>query len=343
MYSHACRLSLLIISLALPAGDALSHSIRQDFGTYADNQGLERQQTVWDFGVEGGAFGPGMNASQFTLNVMRNQYRYTSIADNDYMRELYGTSQRVNLQAALSSSQTWHKTTETRLMGSFGNDAKVKTRIWGAGASQWLRHDTIRISMDVSRTLVDRPLYEILDYDSQTISPPTVVSSSGASVAVRYLATSTTITDYGYGHVVSGDRPVTKTYSFGIRQFIPLTESAVHLNAVRSVNRGFVSISSNYGQVDAWIGEGGWLQSLWTGGSTKLSYRFYREDETTRAYDDEKVFGSDTVSLCYAQEVAKGSVENLNVPMTIRAAGGRYVTNTDIAATTFEFGLTAKF
>ena len=56
--------------------------------------------------------------------------------------------------------------------------------------------------------------------------------------------------------------------------------------------------------------------------------------------DCAEVFGSDTASVGLAQDLDK---KTTGVPMAVEAVAARYLTNTKLAATTFEVGLTAKF
>jgi hypothetical protein len=162
-------------------------------------------------------------------------------------------------------------------------------------------------------------------------------------IGVRHLATPTTIVDYGLSQVAADNRPHANSGSIGVRQFVPPVEGAVQITGTRSYNRGYVTTDSTYGQVDAWIGEVAWLQTIAPGGKCRVGYRYYREDETTRAFENEQVFGSDTMSVGLSQDVPKEAVDSLPTPVTLELAYARYLTNAGISASSYEFGVSARF
>ena len=94
--------------------------------------------------------------------------------DDTYDREFYGSSYRTNQSATVSATQTWERLTETRVMGAYATDRVVKSRSWAVGVSQWIWHESIRLAFDLSRTLIDQPLYQYLDFDSQEVGNPTI-------------------------------------------------------------------------------------------------------------------------------------------------------------------------
>lgn len=333
---------LLAANTVAPA--ALAHTITQKLGSYQDNGGMQRERVAFDATVDGAKNRGALTDSSYSLSLSQDTYQDHDVAEDDaYTKEVYGEGYRVNDAASVSATQTWDRITETRVMGAYSTDRHVKTRSWAAGASEWTRHETVRVGFDLSRTIVEQPFYEILDYDSREVGNPTIASSTGATVSVRHLATSTTIMDYSASHVATDNRPDSNSGTVGVRQFVPPANGAVHVSATRAVNRGYIGTDTSYGQVDAWIVDTAWLQNLWTGARARLGYRYYKEDETTRVYEDEKVFGSDTVSLGFSQEIPKGAVDNLPGPLTVEAAAARYVTNTNVAARSYEVGVAAKF
>lgn len=332
-----------IVTASLTSGVASAHALRQKVAGYRDNQGLSRERLSLNTTVDAGAGKSGLSDSNFQLLLQRDQYRLESMEERKYEEEIYGSSFRVNNTATLGANQTWDKITETRVMGSYQTDGEVRARSFSGGASQWLNHETVRLSFDVSRTIVERPLFAILDFDSETVAEPTLATSTGASVGLRHLATPTTIVDYGTSRVESVGRPASQSGTVAVRQFLPPLRGALHAGALRALNRGYISNDTTYGQVDAVSYDAAYLQNLWRGALARVGYRYYKEDETTRAYADEKVFGSDTISAGLSQELPKGAVDGLSQPLTVEISGARYLTNTGIAATTGELGVTARF
>jgi hypothetical protein len=320
----------------------LGHSVKQKAGTYADNQGRERQRLQMDLGGEMPTSGK-MTANNFVLSVGRDKYVFGDGTDSSPSRELYGENFREQNIFTLSTGQTWEKVTDTRVSATFQSDDKVTARSVSAGASQWIFGETVRVSYDLSRTVVEQPEFRFLDYDSQEVGNPPNVSSVGSTVGVRHLASTTTIMDYSVSRIENENRPATNSGTVALREFVPTLDAAVHINVNRSYNRGYIGTDTTYGQVDAWSFETAWLQTLWKGASGRMSYRYYKEDETTRAYADEKVFGSDLYSVSFIQHLGKKAVDNLNVPLQLEVGAAKYLANVGVAANSYEMGVTAKF
>jgi len=332
----------LFLAASIVAHPALGHSVKQKVGTYADNQGRERQRLQMDLGVERPGSGT-LSASSLVISAGRDKYVFGDGDDSAPNRELYGANFREQNIFTLAAAQTWEKITDTRVAATFQNDDKVTARSVTAGASQWIYGETVRVSYDLARTVVEQPEFRFLDYDSQEVGNPPIVSNVGSSFGVRHLASTTTIMDYTVTRIENENRPATNAATVGIREFLPTADAAVHINVNRSYNRGYIGTDTTYGQVDAWSFETAWLQSLWQGASGRMSYRYYKEDETTRAYEDEKVFGSDMYSVSFIQHLGKKAVDNINVPLQLEAGAAKYLTNVGIAANSYEMGVTARF
>lgn len=339
--SYIKHAGLILVSLTI-ANQAFAHSVKQKAGTYADNEGRERQRLQMDIGFEAPSSGT-MTANSFVLSAGRDKFTFGKGADSAPNRELYGENFREQNIFTLATSQTWEKVTDTRVSATFQNDDKVTARSLSAGASQWIYGETVRISYDLSRTVVEQPEFRFLDYDSQEVGNPPFVSSVGSTVGVRHLATTTTIMDYSVSRIENENRPATNAATVGVREFLPTADAAIHANVTRSDNRGYIGTDTTYGQVDAWSFETAWLQTLWQGATGRMSYRYYKEDETTRAYKDQKVFGSDMYSMSFIQHLGKKAVDNINVPLQLEVGAAKYLTNVGIAANSYEMGLSAKF
>jgi hypothetical protein len=339
--SYTQHAGLVLVTLSL-ANTAFAHSVKQKAGTYADNQGRERQRMQMDLGFETPSSGR-MSASSLSLSAGRDLYVFGDGDDSARNRELYGENLREQNIFTIAATQTWERVTDTRISATSQNDDKVHARSFSAGASQWYYGETIRVSYDLSRTVVEQPEFRFLDYDSQEVGNPPIVSSVGSTVGVRHLASTTTIMDYTVSRIENENRPATNAATAGVREFLPSANAAIHVNVNRSYNRGYIGNDTTYGQVDAWSFETAWLQTLWLGASGRMAYRYYKEDETTKAYQDEKVFGSDMYSVSFVQHLGKKAVDNLNVPLQLEAGAAKYLTNVGVAANSYEMGLTAKF
>lgn len=330
---------MLLVVVATPAA---AHSVRQKAGSYIDNQGRERQRLQMDLGYEGKG-GGAVSGTSVTVSAGRDNYVFSDESDSDYNRQVYGSQAHSQNNFSVSGNLTWDRLTDTRMLASVQTDGEVTTRTAGIGVSQWHFHESLRLSYDLSRTIVEQPEFKFLDYDSQEVGNPTLVSSVGATVGVRHLASTTTIMDYSVSRIENENRPATNIASAAVREFFPTVKGALHANVTRAYNRGFIGTDTTYGQVDAWSVETSWLKELWRGGSGRASYRYYKEDETTRAYEDEKVFGSDMYSLSLVQELTRKMVSSVSVPLQIEAGAAKYLTNVGVAANSYEMGVSAKF
>lgn len=342
---QTCSNFLVIVLLAGGSVDAFAHAVRNRRSAYSDNDGVKRDRYKMDVTVDLDHEGAILTKTVYGLSASQEQYQKDDITGDEYSKQIYGSRRRKTDALALSTTQTWSKVTDSRVFASYTTDGVMHARTGGFGISQWFWRENLQLSLDVSRTLVEQPVFETLGADSDVVSPPSLITSTGTTVSSKYLATPTTISTLSFTHVEKNDRPPANIYGFGIKQFVPKTQSAVHLDIARGFNQGRVTNRSDYGEVNAWIAELAFLQNLWRGSSAKAAYRYYKEDETTRVENDEYVRGSDMVSLALAQELTKTPI---SLPLVVEISGARYKTNDlgegeKLSANIFELGLLAKF
>lgn len=333
---------LSVLATTAGASVALAHSVKQKVGGYTDNAGMTRQRIGLDAVIDGSS-GEHMSASAYTLSATRDAYTDQRGGTNAYEKDVYESGHRQNKALTVGATQTWNRIVETHALVSGQSDDKVRASTWSTGFTSWLAHETVRVGVDLSRSVIAQPAYEILDFDSREIGNPTLMSTTGVTLSTRHLATSRTVMDYSVSYLTYDNRPPARTATVAARQFFPGLDGAAFLSAARGVNRGYIDVDTTYGQVDAWQGETGWAQNLWSGALTKLGYRYYREDQTTRAYADREVFGSDTMTLGFSQEFKPSKGGARQVPIVAECAAARYLTNIGVLARSFEAGLTAKF
>ena len=136
-----------------------------------------------------------------------------------------------------------------------------------------------------------------------------------------------------------------------MKQAVPALGGAVHLKGNRFINNGSVGVGSspsalgrsfssgqrvfgekklttetNFGDVTALELEGSYLQALWNNGMGRVSYRYYREDEITRAYQDELVYGSDTVTVGLSHRAKLAEQEVTLTPSFARSVSYTHLT-----------------
>jgi hypothetical protein len=316
-----------------------AHSVRQQVSNYENSEGLSRSRLKLDLNLNFSHSYEKISGTAYSLSGAQERYAKSDISDDEYSKKIYGSRSRVTNSFALSSTQTWQKLTDTRVVVAGSKDLQITSETAGLGVSHWFWKETLQLAVDVSRTLVKRPVFEVLGEDSDIVSPPPTLSSTGTTLGFKHLTTPTTIVSGGVAHVETNERPPENSYNGGVKQFIPRTKSAVHGDVSRIVNRGRVTSKSSYGEVDAWTADLAFLQTLWKGGLSRLSYRYYQEDETTRVRKDELRRGSDTFGVNVAQDLDD---------KTLELAAYRYFTNEiregeRVAANVYELGFLARF
>jgi hypothetical protein len=328
---------------------AEAHSLRSRIASANASDGTSRQRLKSDLNISLSHQSSVLSQSSYVVSASRERYVKDDISEDEYLQDNYGSGERQTDAVSVAANQTWSKLTDTRAMAGFSSDTVTKSRTAGLGLSRWAMRENLQLSLDVSRTVVEQPVFEVLGADSDVVSPPGLINSTGVSVAAKILASPTTVTSLSYTHIEKNDRPPTHVYAGGVKRYVPFTKSAVHFDLARIFNQGRVTTKSTYGEVDAWIAELAYLQTLWwRGAQAKASYRYYREDEVSRVEGDEYTRGSDLVGMNLSQELTKKMLDSLSAPLTVEASAARYRTNElddgkAIVANIYELGLLAKF
>lgn len=309
-------------------------SVKQTVAGYRDNAGQTRALAAFD---AGGALGASGNLK---LSVARERVSDRAWRDNKYLQTVYGAGTRVNDTWSLSGGRTFAKLTEARLAGGAASDGVVESRQAGIGASHWFVHETLQAGIDLSRVEVQRPEYEILDFDATVLTAPPQVDTNGATLSVRHLSTPTTMTLASATFNRSSDRPLARFYQAGVRQYVPSLRGAVHANVYRGLNRGSLSTQTLYGEVSSWSTDLAWVQELGQATQLRAGWRFHRERETGRAYGDVTQFGSDLFSVGVAHDMNPELVAG--TPLTVEAGVARYLSNDNLMATTANLGVSGR-
>ena len=333
-------------------------SISSKVGTYSDNNGLDRTRYSGSLSLNQ-SYDGAISASSFSYSWSKDFYDEQAVRDenNSAAPEKRTSSYHELISESISASLTVDKVNEIRIMGNVSQDPDydVFSRTGGAGIGRWFFHDSLRLSYDFSRTLVAQPAKEFPDFDSELITLPPLVTTNGHVVAVRHLATTTTIMDYTLGLQKPSNRPEGYTAGVSIRQFIPPLEGAIHAGIAYGVDRGKATTESADGEIDARQADIAYLQEMWTGARSKVMYRYYEEHETSRAFADETVFGADFFSLSFSQDITDDLVDSMgDASMAVDLSASQYITNKDnnsadledekkIRADIYELGLSANF
>lgn len=315
--------TLALLTLLTTATLASGQTLRQEAGVYRDNRGEEVSRLGADLSVAASSPSVPMSATLGAVRLVRRGASEEGVA-------LQGTQLRAGL------SQTLDRLTELRQAATWIEDGEARTSMLGVGVSQWVRRETIRLALDLTRTRTNQPFAEILDRDNEVIAIPALVNSVGATVSMRYLATPRWTMDYSVAHQQATNRPPQWGGALASRYFVPSLATGVHAGLARIINRGVISLDSTYGEVSAWQWDLAVLPDLWSGGRGRIAYRAYVEDERTRAYGDELVLGSDTFSAHVAQRFGPKDM------LTVAGGATHYRTNTARRGNSYDLTLEAR-
>jgi hypothetical protein len=325
----------MVSGTALAVVDS-SGSLKQSVSGYRDSAGQERSKLGLDANIK-------LGSSSLSLGLTRERIVDQAWQENKYLKELYGQGERINDGLNLLAGYTVAKLTDIRVAASYSSDDVVETQVAGAGASQWMLHETLQASLDLTRTMVSRPGYEILDYDATVLAAPPRMDSTAVSAGLRHLSTPTTMTLATVTLSSSNDRPLARYYHLGVRQYVPFLSGAIHAAAYRGLNRGGLSTATLYGEVDSWTGDLAWVQEAGTATQIRIGWRVYQEKEVGRAYGDVTQFGSDLWSVNLVHEISAGNSLLAGRPLSLETGFARYMSNEGLTATTANFGLAGKF
>jgi hypothetical protein len=328
---------------------AAADSFRQQYGYYENNAGVNRSRVKADGTFDMTA--QNLTSANFKLNgnvsVSRDVYDLESVAKDKYSRQFYESGTRVKDAWSAGVTSTVNKLTDVRLSLSGDDDSVSGSNSAAIGMGQWFWHESLQWNLDLSRTLVHRPEFAILDSDSDIINAPPLMHSTGVTASLKHLATPTTITRYTYTRTQSNERPAVEVFAFAVKKFFIALNGAMHADVTRAINKGRITTSTSYGEVDAWLAEVAWLQNVTKSDRVRVGYRQYREDEITRAERNEYFMGSDMVACGWSHDMSFGA-SNKN-PFSVDATYATYRTNeidpqgTQIRAQTYEMGATARF
>lgn len=316
--------------------------VMQRVGGYSGDAGNETRSAAALGGsiTQRPLFDGAISSGSYDLQAGVEQIAVKDFAKDKYMSEYFPNGVRENRSASLNTSQTIRKLTDVRLGGNWLSDNVTTTRTASAGVGRWWFHDTIQTNVDVSKTETNGPTISILDLDSETINLGPKVASGGGTFSLKHLATPTTIWGASWTRIDASNRPPLNAYGLNGKQFIPAWSAAIHGSVTRIINTGEVDTTTSSGSLTGIQSEWAFLKTLWDGGASRVAYRFVREDEQTRAYGDHMLYGADSYSMGFTQDIKKGVISDR--PLQAHVVATRYISNAG-GAVLGEAGLTTKF
>jgi len=330
---------MLLTVIAIFSSTSMAHEIDQRLGRYSSSDGESRVMAKFTGRADAPAFAGGDGQVSLSLSAQSE-----TIKNSDkYMQTHFDEGIRREASFGVDLLTTVAKRSEVSLGGSVAGDTVTKSKSVRASLGQWFIGDQLRVGVAGSKSVTERPVDSFLDYDSATVAlTPRVVSSSG-SLNLKAILNPRTIASGDYTVVSSSERPLLRSWSVGLKQFIDPCDCAVHGEAARVINLGKLDTTMSVGELTGTQFTVAYLQSLWKNAHSRLSYRYAREDEFTRAYGDHLVFGADSYVAGLSQELDNVTVAGASRPILLDVAATRYIHNQAGAATTVELGGSVKF
>jgi hypothetical protein len=109
------------------------------------------------------------------------------------------------------------------------------------------------------------------------------------------------------------------------------------------INLGKLNTNMSAGELTGSQFTVSYLQSLWPKAHGRVAYRYAREDEFTRAYEDHLVFGADSYVAALSHELDGVVIGDSERTVLLDVAATRYLHNKEGSATTLELGGSVKF
>ena len=340
MSSNVYFLPFVFLIVSAPS---VAHEVTQRVGGFLSSSGESRSMARVLGRVEAPKILSGELQAGLSINASVERLRYEDDAKPDYMKKNFDSNQRIDQSFSFDNDWTLAKRTEVTVGASFSGDGVTSSQSRRSSLGQWMLNDQLRLGLAVSSSETRRPRNEIVDYDSSTIALKPRVISNSAGVLFKAILNPTTMVNGDYNQVLSTDRPRLHSWSAGVKQYIPPCDCAVHADVGRVINLGDLNTNMSSGELTGSQWSLSYLQTLAPQTHSRISYRFAREDEFTRAYQEHLVFGSDSYTAAVSHEFQKTRIAGAERPLLMDLAATRYIDNRGSAATTMEMGAGVKF
>lgn len=328
----------ILITLSMDPG-ASAHEVHQRVGGYSSSEGESRMMTKFTGLADAQIF----SNSDLQLSVSLSAQSESIRSEDVYTQKYFDRGRRLNRNFGIDTLFTFAKKTEITMGGSDGGDSVTKTRSASVGVSQWFLGDQLRVGVNAATAKISRPEDSFLDYDSATIIVPDEVVSSIAGLTIKAILNPKTTVSGSYSLATSTERPILRAWTTGFKQYFDDCDCALHGDVGRVINLGQLDTTMSVGELTGTQFSLAYLQSLWPKAHARLGYRYAREDEFTRAYEDHLVFGADSYVAAFSQEIDGVEFAGRDRTLLVDMAATRYLHNKSGTATTLEFGGTVKF
>ncbi|MEI6834316.1 MAG: hypothetical protein WCL28_10035 [bacterium] len=333
------RALFFLSSIFLISGSLMAHEVDQRVGSYSSSDGESRVMARFLGTADAPVFAGGDGVFSLSLSAQSENVK----SDDSYTTKNFEDGRRVDRNFGMDGSLIWAKRTELTVGGSAAGDSVSKIASARVGLGQWLFGDQLRLGIKVSSSKTSRPEDSFLDYDSATVSVLPNVSSTVGGVNLKAILNPKTTFSGDYTVATSSERPPLRAWIVGVKQYFDGCDCAIHGDLGRVINLGKLNTNMSVGELTGSQFSISYLQSLWQKAHSRLSYRYAREDEFTRAYEDHLVFGADSYVAALSQELPGDVIGGGDKTVLLDLAATRYLHNKAGSATTVEVGGSVKF
>jgi hypothetical protein len=333
------RVLLFLSGLILASTNIMAHEVDQRVGSYSSSDGESRTMVRFLGRADVPSFAGGDGVFALSLSAQSENVK----SDDSYTTKNFDNGRRVDRNLGIDGSLTWAKRTELTLGGAAAGDSVSKTWSARAGLGQWLLGDQLRIGLNAASSKTSRPADSFLDYDSSTVNILPEASSVTGAINIKAILNPKTTVSADYVVANSSERPLLHAWSAGIKQYFDACDCAVHGDLGRVINLGKLNTNMSAGELTGSQVSISYLQTLWSKAHGRLAYRYAREDEFTRAYEDHLVFGADSYVAALSQELPGDLVGGGDKAVLLDLAATRYLHNKAGSASTVELGGSVKF
>jgi hypothetical protein len=333
---------LLCLVLAISFIDAAEASdVSQRMGRYTSSEGESRSLLKVSGRVDAPQAMSGNLQTSFNMSASSElaSYEGQAVTENDYIKKNFTSGRKTDSSMDGGIDWIYGKRSEVSVGASRLSDSVTVSQGVRGSLGQWLFGDQLRVGFSAQRLSTTRPGSTPLDKDAVTLTPSSRLETTVYGTSIKSILNPTTIVTADVASVISTDRPPLQSYAAGLKQFFPDCSCAVHADAGRVINLGKLTTNMTTGELTAVQWSLAYLQTFPGQLHGRLGYRYAREDEFTRAYQDHLVFGADS----YSGALSKDVVGLLQQPVTLDLAMTRYVHNSAGSATTVEMGAGVKF
>ena len=221
--------------------------------------------------------------------------------------QLDGKTTMMEESLSLSIDQGIRVGTVVSFFSGISKSPVAKSNWYGAKIVEWWLDETLQTTIDLRQTSSEGDAVDFTDFDNLRVTTPEKTKGQNISLGVMNFTTPTTILRGNVSRTTRSDRPPASAVTAEIRQFVTVTDSAVHIGLAHYENLGTISKQTTYGEIVSNSAKVEWHQNLSDTQIIAAGYRYYLEEENPRSKNiSRQGVGTDSIYLNYRQRFGEG-------------------------------------